>query len=510
MSQLFESIEEFSAYFKVLWTSGKPLAKLFRTNEKGYLYDTGTNALLSCDDLEFNLLNNLFKYDVDKALNISATQCSSDEFFRALNGIRTLIEGAGILATRSHIRFGGSHFSDLKDMVNSRLGMIQLETTERCNLRCGYCLYDSHYRFKRNHGTRDMHQDIAFKAIDLLAKNSRWKDSVAVTFYGGEPLLRVPFIMSCINYSRDRMKDKEVHFSITTNATLITPTLANYLAEKEINMHVSIDGPQDIHDQYRRDIKGNGSFQRAISGLKYLFDAYGDKRKSISLSMVYAPPYSIDKVERVSQLWDQYPWLPRDIGINISNARGMSTKDTYIRNNNDDSLFEWAKSRYIKDYCHGQLSHPIASSILNKQLVRIVKRPVYKNPLETYCLNGCCIPGSRKLFVSVDGTLSVCERVESVCAIGSVEDGVNFDMLEKTYIKEYADKSIPNCSTCWALQMCSICYVHSFHDGQFDMVRKERSCALMIKRTLDLLILLCGLLEINKTGLDFLTDWKVM
>lgn len=141
--------------------------------------------------------------------------------------------------------------------------------------------------------------------------------------------------------------------------------------------------------------------------------------------------------------------------------------------------------------------------------MKIVQRPEYSSPVQTYYLNGCCVPGARKQFVSVDGTILLCERVESGCSIGNVQDGVDIDLIKRIYVKEYSERSIESCSKCWALQLCSICYVHVIFDSRFDILRKERNCNLMRKRMLDLLILFCELLDINRSGLDFLTKWNV-
>lgn len=297
-----EKINEFTGYFQRLWPHSKPLAKLFRTGAGNYLYDTGTNTLYACDDIEFCLLNNLFRYEIEEALRTTSASYPPSDFLRVLTTLKNLIEGNNILRSSWPVRFGGSHFDDLVDSVSNALGMIQLEVTERCNLRCAYCLYGSHYKYKRNHGTRDMHISCAEMAIDHLANSSRYKSDVAVTFYGGEPLLRVPFIKWCVAYSRKRLKEKGLKFSVTTNATLISPQTAKYFANEQISMHVSIDGPEEIHDQYRVDKRNVGSFQRTISGLKNLFDAYGDKSNLITLSMVYAPPYSMERAERVATL----------------------------------------------------------------------------------------------------------------------------------------------------------------------------------------------------------------
>jgi hypothetical protein len=54
-SHLLNKMGEIQKYFHNLWPDGKPLFKLFRTEQTGYLYDTGTNKIFGCRNLELNL-----------------------------------------------------------------------------------------------------------------------------------------------------------------------------------------------------------------------------------------------------------------------------------------------------------------------------------------------------------------------------------------------------------------------------------------------------------------------
>ena len=389
--------KEHQCSFRDIWPDSKPLFKLFRTEARGYLYDTGTNKILACNDLEYDLLNNLARFEVQEALDRTAASCPPHEFDEVLNGIRADMEKKNILITKKASQFGlSSHFINLSEVLNTALGMIQLEITERCNLRCDYCIYNSFFKDKRNHGTKDMSQEVAFRAIDYLARCSKYKEDVAVTYYGGEPLIRFAFIQSCVRYAHQVLRGKRLRYSLTTNATLITPEIAKYFAQEGFGVHVSLDGPPDIHDQYRKDSNKCGSFNETVSGLKNLFDAYDGQFNNISLSMVYAPPYSERKVNRIAELWDELSWLPKDISINISYAQGFfpPITQTYTQNRRDFSLFEWTKKKFTFDYKNGSGSHPLNSAI-EKKLASIAQRPTYSAPLDKYYLYGCCIPGVR-------------------------------------------------------------------------------------------------------------------
>lgn len=434
-----------------------------------------------------------------------------DELFKALDIIKSNIEENNILKTARSIRFKGSHFDSLHESIQNAKTMIQLELTERCNLRCAYCIYNTHYIEKRNHGNRDMTIDTAFKAIDLLARSSGYKNKVGITFYGGEPLLCFPLIKSCIQYARSLFKDKDLGFSITTNATLLTRSMVSFFLKERVGIVVSIDGPQDIHDEYRKDITGHGSFQRTLSALKMLVDAYGDDIGKLFLSMVYSPPFSHKRISRMAELWDLYPWLPRNIVTNVSYAIGFhpTMEENMDRSEVDFSLREWAEKRFITDYQKGKKPHPIAAGQIEKELVHLWKRPVHANPTQEYFLNGCCVPAVRKHYVAVDGTFILCERIGLAPAIGDIDTGINVDAIKAYYVDEYAKQSLHECTECWAVQLCGICYIHSYQKGKFNIQRKNINCTLMRASMDKFLSLYCRLLEINCNGLEYLSEMTI-
>lgn len=95
-----EKKEEFRRYFKDLWLDSKPLMKLFRTESRGYLYDTGTNRILACTDPEFELLNNLVTMDIGEGIKKTQESYPTEEFLQAFDSIQGSVERKNILKTK--------------------------------------------------------------------------------------------------------------------------------------------------------------------------------------------------------------------------------------------------------------------------------------------------------------------------------------------------------------------------------------------------------------------------
>jgi uncharacterized protein len=507
-----KGIKKHSNYFKKIWGKSKPIVRLFQTEYGGYLYDAGTNKILGCEDLVFKLLVKLLTKGIDEAINEVLAVHGKEKFLNALEKIVKAIEKEKVLLSTSEgIYFGSEHFKHLREMVDGSLNQLVLETTESCNFRCNYCIYSSVVPESRIHGTKHMDLSTAFAAIDYMVAHSSQYKGPSLNFYGGEPLLRFAFIKSCVEYYKKARKGKKVRFAITTNGTLVTPDIAEFLAKEKFSVLLSIDGPREIHDSWRVDMNGAGTFSRTIEGLKMLVDAFGDAAKQhIILSMVYTPPYSEKKIDRIAQLWDEYPWIG-ELTPSITYPYTGSIPPEKIPDRNayieDKSFMEWVSEKYISDYKNKKESHPLVKTMVVKALTKIFHRPIFDEPFKGLYLNGCCLPAVRRVFITVDGDMALCERIHNNAPFfGNVHTGIDFERLKSVYVNEYGSKSLPICAKCWANRLCGICYIHTYSDGHFDINKKEERCGEVRFSIEEALKLYTILLKIDPEGLNYMAD----
>ncbi|WP_242949468.1 radical SAM protein [Clostridium pasteurianum] len=293
-------IDGYINYLKENTNQPRALAKLFKTDSSCYIYDTGTSKVLNCSEFEYRILEKIITGKIDEIVNLK-NEVSEEEYFEAIINIKNAIEEDDILKAGSEFKFfSPGHYEELDDELDNRVRQIVLELTEKCNLRCSYCIYSEDYTERRSFGENDMTEDIAKRAIDYINLHGDKEKGIAVTFYGGEALIKFDLLKKCVEYAKNTIKDKELSFSLTSNLTLMTKDIAEYLASVDgFNITCSIDGPQEIHDSSRKDINGKGSFERAIKGLKYIVDALGDSAADrITLSMVFNRPFSFEKIKK--------------------------------------------------------------------------------------------------------------------------------------------------------------------------------------------------------------------
>lgn len=464
---------------KLVFGNEKPLARLLGTSNSRFLYDTGTNKLLGCRQEVFELLHGLMTKGVDRAVSDFVAGHGEKELLASAGEIIDAVESENVLITKKATRFGLSdHYKNVDELLRHSVKSVNLEVTQECNLRCEYCIYHDHYKEKRNYSTGKMSMETARKAVDFLKNHSGACQEVLIGFYGGEPMMRPGFVRDCVQYTGSVFREKPVLYNITTNATLIDENSAGFLVDNNFSVLVNLDGPEVYHDMYRKDTKGQGSFARTLNGLRLLAEASRKKKKgTISVNVVYTPPFSREKLEDVTGFFKQLDWLS---GVQVfteypghqSFPEGMVPPGDM---DEDIDLMQWSFEKYAEGF---QNADSMVKRQVEKRLASFLQRPVLTRPLDAYPLNGCCVPGLRKNYVAVDGRILLCEKAPSQTpAVGHVDTGLDVETIKKIYIEDYARQSMEYCSRCWGIRLCGLCYVQAFDgQGKFDRQKKLRAC----------------------------------
>lgn len=139
-----------------------------------------------------------------------------------------------------------------------------------CNLYCDYCFYLEKQALFGD-GENYRMNDAVLSAYITQYITSQPTPVVEFVWQGGEPtLLGIEFFQRAIELQKPYLKQKTIINSLQTNGTLLTDAWCYFLKKHHFLVGISIDGPKDIHDRYRRDRTGSGSFEKAIAGLKLL------------------------------------------------------------------------------------------------------------------------------------------------------------------------------------------------------------------------------------------------
>lgn len=438
---------------------------VFSTSQNShYFYDSGTGKVVSCDENERAFIARILSNEIDLK-----QACEMNAEFG------DYIQKEELFACPENRTFIYPSKEEFKNLIRSSCDQIILELTEACNLRCGYCIYNEHHPEFRGFGVKNLSFDIARKSIDYILEGYS-EEKFSLTFYGGEPLVNFEVMRKCIEYTQETYSHLKLHIAFTTNLTLLTGEMVKFFANLEnasIDIMCSLDGPANIHDKYRRYKNGQGSFENALRGFKLLLnDFYNrDKGKTLSINCVMAPPYSKEKLEAVSEFFYKELAVPKEITCNYS----------YM--DKGDMVFDFEENEIITDNDSRQLvSSPLEEwavddlfenknnyeyfDIVSSDMARISNRLKKETGvIEKTPLHGNCIPGQRRIYVTVDGEFKVCEKVSNAPFLGNYQKGYDFDKIYKMYMEDYADYFGQICDQCWARPMCSICYERTMDEN---------------------------------------------
>ncbi len=149
-----------------------------------------------------------------------------------------------------------------------------LQIANDCNLNCIYCYGDGgSYGRERELMTFET----AKKSIDFMVANSEDVKRLTVTFFGGEPLINFDVVKRTFDYCKsiEESSGKEFRFSMTTNGTILTDEIYNFIKDNKISVMISVDGGKELQNKHRCYCDGRGSFDDVVKNIERFKEARG-------------------------------------------------------------------------------------------------------------------------------------------------------------------------------------------------------------------------------------------
>ena len=414
---------------------------LFRTFRQPYVYDRHTNALVVLSEDEFQELVKV------KDGSIPADQSAVIKKYQE--------QGLFIPNVVEEIEHPSTFI--IEQFLNSRITQLTLQVCQNCNLRCSYCAYSGSYKGQRTHSNKRMSIATAKKAIDFLLERSSELAEVTVGFYGGEPLLEFDLIKQCVEYAKQQVEGKTVRFTITTNGTLLSGSIVDFLVDNDFSLNISLDGDKMEHDKSRKFVNGDGTFDIIIKNIADIRARYPEFDKKISILTTINPHADLGCV--MEYFTTDELFSDRSVIFNNLVERNYIGELDY-----DDNYYSIRNYEYVKLLFSlaGKLDKKYVSPLVRgaRGMIKQRQRGI-ANPAELAARahhSGPCLPGVKRPFVRVDGTILPCERVDELSdyfAIGNLEDG--FDLEKIKTILNVGKLTECECSTCWGLRQCMFC-----------------------------------------------------
>lgn len=141
----------------------------------------------------------------------------------------------------------------------------------RCNLDCDYCYYLEKANLYTNEDKGHVMSEQLLEKFVKQYIESQTMPQVMFTWHGGETLMRpLYFYKKAIEFQKKYGAGRQIENSLQTNGTLLNDEWCEFFKENNFLIGISIDGPQEFHDEYRRDKMGRPSFHKVMKGIRLL------------------------------------------------------------------------------------------------------------------------------------------------------------------------------------------------------------------------------------------------
>jgi uncharacterized protein len=295
-----------------------------------------------------------------------------------------------------------------------------------------------------------MSADVAESAVEMLIQESAGREKLHVTFFGGETLLNFPVMRSTVEYAERRLAElgKRIEFSVTTNATLLTEEIVDFLSGHRIGVTVSIDGDQELNDRMRVFHDGRGSYSVIAPRIQNLLK----KHRTNSIGARVTLTSQVSDVRRI------YRHLTTELGfdsVGFSPATASSDRLYHIGSQKMDNILDsftelaWEYRDYaVEGHQHGFTN------------VSDTLKELHTGVSKAYP----CGAGVGLLGVGTAGDISLCHRfVDSpVGKMGHVQNGGVDHQARREFLATHHIGERYDCHTCWARPVCS---GGCFHEG---------------------------------------------
>ena len=361
-----------------------------------------------------------------------------------------------------------------KERSGNVIKALCLHIAHTCNLNCSYCFAS---QGKYNGERAVMSFEVGKQALDFLIANSGTRHNLEVDFFGGEPLMNWQVVKDLVLYARsiEKQHNKNFRFTLTTNGILIDDDVIDFCNKEMSNVVLSLDGRKEVHDRYRVDYAGNGSWEKVVPKFQKLVAARGGKNYYMRGTFTHTNPDFLNDIKCMldlgfTELSMEPVVCPKD------DPEALTPEDIEIIKDQYDQLAELMRQRRKE-------GRPFT---FYHYMIDLKGGPcIYKR------ISGCG-SGTEYMAVTPWGDLYPCHQFvgDESYKLGDIWNGVSNHERQEEFrsCNVYAR---PECADCWAKLWCSGgCAANALHasgsirgiyEAGCELFRKRIECAIMLQ-----------------------------
>ena len=444
----------------------------YKLNGYNIVLDTASGSVHAVDEVAYDIIEaykSSTPEEIVKAITEKYKGVTKDDVLECLDDIKVL-EDAGKLYSKDEYEELACNYKNNSKVIKA----LCLHVAHTCNLNCSYC-FASQGKYQ---GDRAMMSfEVGKRAFDFLIENSGTRRNLEVDFFGGEPLMNWDVVKQLVAYARSIEKEhnKNFRFTLTTNGLLIDDDVIEFANKEMSNVVLSLDGRRDVHDLFRKDYAGNGSYDRVVPKFQKLVEAREGKNYYVRGTFTHN---NVDFTNDILHM--------ADLGFTE-----LSMEPVVCAPTDPCALTDEDMPKIFEQY-----------EILAKEMI---KRKNEGRPFTFYhymldLKNGPCIykritgcgSGTEYMAVTPWGELFPCHQFvgDPKYSLGNIYDGITNTEIQDCFrsCNAYAR---PECADCWARLYCSGgCAANAYHatgsiNGVYEygceLFKKRIECAVMMQ-----------------------------
>ncbi len=265
--------------------------------------DTYSGAIHAVDEIAFDIIGMFENREKAEIIEFILSKYSDnasvtgEEVEECYEEILALKNGGKLFAKDVFEPMAG----DLKARTSNVIKALCLHVAHTCNLNCAYC-FASQGKYSGERAVMSL--ETGKRALDFLIENSGTRRNLEVDFFGGEPLMNFDVVKELVKYAREieGKHNKNFRFTLTTNGMLIDKDVIDFANKEMSNVVLSLDGRKEIHDKYRVDYNGQGSWEKIVPKFQELVKARGGKEYYMRGTFTHENPDFLNDIETMLDL----------------------------------------------------------------------------------------------------------------------------------------------------------------------------------------------------------------
>ena len=444
----------------------------YRLGGYNIVLDVCSGSVHAVDDVAYDIIG-LFedreREDVLRAMGEKYPDLTAGELAECYDQVAALRDAGKLFTPDTYEPMAGR----LKEKTAGVVKALCLHVAHTCNLNCSYCFASQ----GKYHGDRAiMSFEVGKQALDFLIANSGSRRNLEVDFFGGEPLMNFQVVKDLVAYARsvEKQYNKNFRFTLTTNGILIDDDVIDFANRECSNVVLSLDGRKEIHDRFRVDYAGKGSWERIVPKFQKLVEARGGRNYYMRGTFTHANPDFLQDIRQMLDLgFTELSMEP--VVCAAGDPSALTEEDLPIVLEQYEQLAELMLQR-------DREGRPFT---FYHYMIDLTGGPcIYKR------ISGCG-SGTEYMAVTPWGDLYPCHQFvgEERFKLGDIYQGVTNHEAQAEFAacNVYAH---PQCRDCWARLYCSGgCAANAYHatgsvTGVYEygcrLFRKRMECAIMV------------------------------